>query len=103
MIGTSRDHIDAASYRRIVDILIANEIDTVLFNGGNGSMDTAGKIAREIQKRNRPIRVIGIPKTIDNDIAVSIMLPALEAPLAILLLPFRSLPPMWRLCRFMSR
>jgi len=71
MIGTSRDHIDAASYRKIVDVLIAHEIDTVLFNGGNGSMDTAGKIAREIQRRNRPIKVVGIPKTIDNDIAVT--------------------------------
>lgn len=71
MIGTSRDHIDAASYQKIVDILIAWEIDTVLFNGGNGSMDTAGKIAEEIKKRNRAIKVVGVPKTIDNDIAVT--------------------------------
>ena len=44
----------------------------------------------EIQRRNRPIKVVGIPKTIDNDIAVTDHAPGLEAPPVISLLPFRA-------------
>ncbi len=80
-IGTSRFPVEDADYDRIVDALIQRGVRWVLFNGGNGSMDTCGKIARAAARRSdsggpgsvgaAALRVVGIPKTIDNDIAVT--------------------------------
>ena len=72
-IGTSRFPVEEGDYARIVDILVERKIGYLLFTGGNGSMDTCGKIARALDSRapGSGIRVVGIPKTIDNDIAVT--------------------------------
>lgn len=72
-IGTSRFPVEEADYVRIVDRLVERDIRYLLFNGGNGSMDTCGKIARVVAQRapGSGIRVAGIPKTIDNDLAVT--------------------------------
>ncbi len=72
-IGTSRYPVEEGDYARIVDILVERKIGYLLFTGGNGSMDTCGKIARAVESRapGSGIRVVGIPKTIDNDIAVT--------------------------------
>ena len=72
-IGTSRDHVRDQDYDRIIEVLVEQDIKALLFTGGNGSMDTCGKIARRIETRfpGKGIRVAGIPKTIDNDIAVT--------------------------------
>ena len=71
-IGTSRFPVDN-DYAAIADKLVEQDIRYLLFNGGNGSMDTCGKIAAAIARRapGKGIRVVGIPKTIDNDIAVT--------------------------------
>ncbi len=68
-IGTSRFELKAADYERMVEIFKRNNIGIVLFNGGNGSMDTCGKIYKACGDQG--IRVVGIPKTIDNDISVT--------------------------------
>lgn len=68
-IGTSRKHLRDEDYDQIVKILLKNNIKYLLFNGGNGSMDTCGKIHK--MASGHDIKVIGIPKTIDNDIAVT--------------------------------
>lgn len=69
-IGTSRFPLYEKEYEQIVDILIKHDIGYVLFTGGNGSMDTIGNIYKHAKKRNYDITCVGIPKTIDNDIAV---------------------------------
>ncbi|AJQ28591.1 diphosphate--fructose-6-phosphate 1-phosphotransferase [Pelosinus fermentans] len=68
-IGTSRKELYDADYEKIVKVLVKNNIKYLLFNGGNGSMDTCGKIHNATKQYD--IRVIGIPKTIDNDIAIT--------------------------------
>ncbi|TCL61874.1 6-phosphofructokinase 1 [Hydrogenispora ethanolica] len=68
-LGTSRTKLLAEDYQQIVSILKRNNIRYLLFNGGNGSMDTCGKI-QELASAHG-IQVLGIPKTIDNDIAVT--------------------------------
>lgn len=68
-IGTSRDALEAEDYEKIVDRLVENKIGYVVFNGGNGTMDTCGKVYQVIQKRKLSIQVIGIPKTMDNDLS----------------------------------
>ena len=68
-LGTSRDALDAENYRRMAEILKAHDIRFVLMNGGNGTMDACGRL--EAACRGTGIRVMGIPKTMDNDIAVT--------------------------------
>ena len=70
-IGTSRDPIEQEHYEKMADILGEENIKYVLFNGGNGTMDTCGKLHKTCQKRNLDVKVMGIPKTTDNDIAVT--------------------------------
>lgn len=70
-IGTSRDPIEQEDYEAMADILEARNIKYVLFNGGNGTMDTCGKLHKTCSRRNMDVRVMGIPKTTDNDIAVT--------------------------------
>lgn len=66
-LGTSRFPLYEKDYEKIVHILKKYGIRYVLFNGGNGSMDTCGKLYEACKAE--AIYVIGIPKTIDNDIS----------------------------------
>ena len=68
-IGTSRDAPEKPEYEAMVPILRKHDIKYVLMNGGNGTMDTCGKLYAECAANG--IRVIGIPKTMDNDLAVT--------------------------------
>lgn len=70
-IGTSRDQIEQPEYDRMIEVLQKKNIKYVLFNGGNGSMDTCGKLYKNCKERGLDIRVMGIPKTHDNDIAIT--------------------------------
>lgn len=70
-IGTSRDALSEVDYRRIADVIEKYRIHYVFMNGGNGSMDTCGKIYRACQEKKLEVMVVGIPKTIDNDLAVT--------------------------------
>ena len=55
----------------MVTILQKHQIDYVLLNGGNGTMDTCGKLYHKCVELGAEIGVIGIPKTMDNDIFVT--------------------------------
>lgn len=67
-IGSSRFALEQEDYEAMVAIFRKYEIKYVLLNGGNGTMDTCGRIY-EVCK-DAGIFVAGIPKTIDNDIAI---------------------------------
>ena len=70
-IGTSRDALEQAEYEKIVEVLKKKEIRYVLMNGGNGTMDTCGKLYKACTAAGVEIGVMGIPKTMDNDIAIT--------------------------------
>jgi 6-phosphofructokinase 1 len=72
-IGTSRYPLEENDYERILEVLNDHCVNYVLFNGGNGTMDACGKLAQAAARthRSQHIQVVGIPKTIDNDIAVT--------------------------------
>ncbi len=70
-IGTSRDQLEQPEYDAMVEVLKEKEIKYVLFNGGNGTMDTCGKLYRTCKAQGLEIFVMGIPKTMDNDIAIT--------------------------------
>lgn len=67
-IGTSRDPMEKEDYEKLATVLSEEKIEFVIFNGGNGTMDTAGKFHRSAKKYG--IKVMGIPKTMDNDLSV---------------------------------
>ena len=58
-----------ADYARIVDVFAAHDIRWFFYIGGNDSMDTADKVAQLAARRGYEFRVMGVPKTIDNDLA----------------------------------
>ena len=70
-IGTSRDDIKENDYEKMLKILEKNNIRYAFFNGGNGTMDTCGKLYKMALKKGQSLKVMGIPKTMDNDIAVT--------------------------------
>lgn len=70
-IGTSRDALEQEEYDKMVEILLKRGIGYVLFNGGNGTMDACGRLYKTCQEKGLDIRVMGIPKTMDNDIAIT--------------------------------
>lgn len=65
-IGENRD-----MYDRIFEILDGMEIGYFFYIGGNDSMDTIKKLSDYAILNGSPIRFIGVPKTIDNDLAAT--------------------------------
>ncbi len=65
LLGTSRGSHEAGV---MLDTLAANSIDCLFAIGGDGTMRAAHGIAEEAAKRGMKLAVVGIPKTIDNDI-----------------------------------
>jgi 6-phosphofructokinase 1 len=53
----------------MVDELVQRGVSILFTIGGDGTLRGAGAIATEIQRRGLDIAVVGIPKTIDNDIS----------------------------------
>jgi len=75
-LGTCRYKIDfkkkpeqaAKDMDRLFEVFKAHNIRYFFYAGGNDSQDTANKIHEETVKRGFEVRVIGVPKTIDNDL-----------------------------------
>ncbi|MBO8139356.1 MAG: 6-phosphofructokinase [Thermosipho sp. (in: Bacteria)] len=53
---------------KLFDVIEKHKIEYFFYNGGNDSMDTAWRVHQEAKIRGIPLKVIGIPKTIDNDL-----------------------------------
>ena len=58
-------------YMRLIDVFKAHNIGYFFYNGGNDSADTAYKVSQISKKLGYPINCIAIPKTVDNDLAVT--------------------------------
>ena len=56
-------------YERILEVFRAHNVRYFFYIGGNDSMDTADKIVQLAAETNYEMRVMGVPKTIDNDLA----------------------------------
>ena len=65
ILGTSRGPVDTA---RAVDNLIRRRINILFSIGGDGTQRGARVLSQEAQRRGHALAVVGIPKTIDNDI-----------------------------------
>lgn len=62
---------DRARYERLLDVFRAHDVRWFLYNGGNDSADTALKVSRLAEAFDYPLTCIGVPKTVDNDLAVT--------------------------------
>lgn len=58
-------------YERVLEVFKAYEIGYFFYNGGNGSMVTAQKVAEYCCQHGHKVQCIGVAKTIDNDLALS--------------------------------
>lgn len=87
VLGTSRG---TPSTNELVDTLLRKKINMLFVIGGDGTMRGAAAIVEELRLRDEAVAVIGVPKTIDNDIpwvrrafgfetAVSVALEAVKA------------------------
>ena len=63
--------VDRAQYQRLIDVLHAHDVRWFLYNGGNDSADTAWKLSQIAAEFDYPLACIGVPKTVDNDLAVT--------------------------------
>ena len=63
--------VDSARYERLLEVFKAHDVRWFLYNGGNDSADTAWKVSQLAQAYDYPLTCIGVPKTVDNDLAVT--------------------------------
>jgi len=65
MLGTSRGPVETTV---AIDMLIANQVNILFAVGGDGTQRGANDLLEESRRRGHPLAVVGIPKTIDNDV-----------------------------------
>ena len=70
-IGSCRRKLTDADYPTVIETLKKFSIDCFFYNGGNDSMDTCNKVSKLAQAEGLDVKVIGIPKTMDNDLDVT--------------------------------
>jgi 6-phosphofructokinase 1 len=70
-LGSCRFKLATNDYTRILEVLRAHNIRYFFYIGGNDSMDTSHKISQLAEKEGYELCIIGVPKTIDNDLEVT--------------------------------
>ena len=60
--------VDDTDYLRLLEVFKKYNVRYFFYNGGNDSMDTCNKISKFMQMNGYEVNVIGVPKTIDNDL-----------------------------------
>jgi len=70
-LGSSRAKPTEDELTRLPEMLRRHEVHDLLFMGGNGTMRGAEVIGRRCRDAGHDVRVLGVPKTVDNDIAVT--------------------------------
>lgn len=71
-LGTCRYKLKRATdFERVLQVFEAHNIRYFFYIGGNDSQDTADKISKLAQEKGYELRVLGIPKTIDNDLVAT--------------------------------
>jgi 6-phosphofructokinase len=68
-LGSIEEH--RAQYERLVAVFRAHEIGFFFYNGGGDSQDSAHKVGQISTSLGYPIVCVGIPKTVDNDLAIT--------------------------------
>ncbi len=64
-------HEDETVYQKITDCFQQRQIGAFFYIGGNDSMDTVMKLSEYVKEKGIDTKIIGIPKTIDNDLCIT--------------------------------
>lgn len=67
-LGCSRHEVTRDDFLRVLDVFRRHDIGIFFYTGGNGSMGTALQLQQTAEAEKYPLQIIGIPKTIDNDL-----------------------------------
>jgi len=70
-LGSSRRKLSGDDYEKMLALFRRRDIRCFFYTGGNGSMSTALEVARRARASGFELQVIGIPKTIDNDLCLT--------------------------------
>jgi len=70
-LGSCRHKLTGSEYERILDLFKAHNVRFFVYIGGNDSMDTCHRISELAQSIDYEIQVMGVPKTMDNDLALT--------------------------------
>ena len=62
---------DAETYAKLLEIFKKYDIRYFFYIGGNDSMDTVAKLSRYAANHDYEMKVVGVPKTIDNDLVAT--------------------------------
>ena len=82
--------VDDTDYKRILEVFKKYNVRYFFYNGGNDSMDTCNKISKYLQSVGYECNVVGVPKTIDNDLTAQTIAPVMQAR------QNTSQPPLWK-------
>jgi len=67
-LGSCRHRLSTADYERALRVLRAHNVRYFIYIGGNDSADTSHRLAELAAREDYELRVIGVPKTVDNDL-----------------------------------
>ena len=70
-LGSCRHKLSDPEYERILEVFRAHNVRHFVYIGGNDSMDTCHRVSELARSTGYEIQVMGVPKTIDNDLAVT--------------------------------
>lgn len=71
LLGSSRYKLKEEDYDRILKVLAAHDIRYFFIAGGNDSMDTANRVFKMAREKGYELSVMGLPKTVDNDLPIT--------------------------------
>ncbi len=67
-LGSSRHEVSTADLTRVIEIFRSLNVRYFFYTGGNGSMGTASQLQKTAEQLNYELHIVGVPKTIDNDL-----------------------------------
>ena len=70
-LGSSRYKLKEEDFDRILKVLAAHDIRYFFIAGGNDSMDTANRVFKMAREKGYELSVMGLPKTVDNDLPIT--------------------------------
>jgi 6-phosphofructokinase len=71
LLGSSRAKISEQDFETMLKVLRKHDIRYIFLNGGNGTMELSLRLSQAIIKSSYEAFVVGVPKTIDNDLAIT--------------------------------
>lgn len=70
-LGSCRKKLTEADWPKIEQVLMDYGVGVFFYIGGNDSMDTVLQLSRYLKEKGSDIQIVGVPKTIDNDLPVT--------------------------------